>query len=139
MEVAIFKQYDGSVGMLIASQEMLDLGHTVAEVAARDIPAPLSIPEVDPAKQHLIKEYDKPDANGVNVLRYNGSTGQYETLLDDAGNVIPVTGTINYSHDFLVLDDSTLPSERFFAAWEVDSALLVTGSGTAAHPDFYGS
>ena len=132
MEVAVYKDYnEDGVNMLIASDEILSMGLSVTDVATRDIPGPVTVPEVAEDKQALIKEGDIPDADGNFVMRYDEVTQSYQQLLDEDGNPIAVTGSITYSHNFLVLDDSTLPTDRFFSAWEIDSALLVSGSGTA--------
>ena len=138
-QVAIFKQYDGTVSMLIPTQEMLDLGHTVTEIAARDIPKPLAVPQVASGSQSLIKAYDKPDANNQYVIRYNLVTSAWEQVKDGSNNPIAVTGTITHNFNFLIVTRSTLPSERFFSAWAIDSATLTSGTGSADHPPFFTS
>ena len=137
MEVVIFKQYGGAVSQMTVTQEMYDNGWTTAQVATRDVPGTLNVPQVAAEHQDLIRVYDIPDANNQFVLRYNFDTGLWEQVLDENDLPIAVVGNIQYDHNFLVLDDSTLPTVRFFAAWEIDSALLVTGTGTQSHPAFY--
>lgn len=138
-QVAIFKTYDGTVAMMIPTQEMIDLGNTVQEIGIRDIPKTIDVPQVAPAKQHLIKAFDRPDATNTNVQRYNSITEQWENVLDESGNVIPVTGTITHTHNFLVVNRSALPSELFFSAWEIQDSALTSGAGSADHPPFFTS
>lgn len=139
MQVAIFKQYDGTVCMMVPTQEFLDLGNTVQETGIKDIPAALNVPQVASSKQSLVKAYDRPDATNTNVQRYNFVTEQWENLLDGSGAVIPVTGTITHNHNFLVMNQSALPSDRFFTAWEIQDSQLTSGAGTASHPPFFTS
>lgn len=137
MEVIVYKRYDGNVCLMMVSQEMYDDGWTTQQVGVRDVPGPIIIPQVAEDHQHFIQVYDIPDANNQFVMRHNFETGLWEQVLDDNGLPIAVIGTVTYEHKFLVLDDATLPSSRFFSAWEIDDAFLVSGSGTQAHPDFY--
>ena len=138
-QVAIFKQYEGTVSMMIPSQEFIDQGNTVQEIGVRDIPKPLAVPQVASANQSLIRAYDRPDATDTNVQRYNFITQQWENVLDGSGNPIPITGSNTHNHNFLVVNRSTLPSERFFSAWEIADSALTSGTGTADHPPFFTS
>ena len=137
MEMIVYKEYNGNVCLMQVSQEMYDNGWTTQQVGVRDVPGPINVPQVAAEHQDLIKVYDIPDANNQFVLRHNFETGTWEQVLDDIGLPIAIIGSVTFEHNFLVLDDSTLPSMRFFGAWEIDDALLVSGAGTQAHPDFY--
>lgn len=138
MEVAIYKEYNQtSVCLLEATDEMLNDGFTVTQVATLDIPGHLTIPKVADELQHLIREYDIADSNGEFVLRYDQVTKSWFQLLDTNGQAIAVTGTISYDHDFLVVDRNSLPSHRFFEAWEINNNLLLSGKGEGSHPDWY--
>lgn len=137
MEMIVYKNYLGNVCLMQVSQEMYDNGWTTQQVGVRDVPAPIDIPQVALEHQDKIQIYDIPDGNNEFVLRHDYDTGLWGQVKDDNGQPIPITGVITHEHKFLVLDSATLPSQRFFDAWEIDDALLVSGSGTQAHPDFY--
>ena len=137
MEMIVYNDYQGNVCLMQVSQEMYDEGWTTQQVGVRDVPGPIDIPQVALEHQDKIQIYDIPDANNQFVLRYNFDSGTWEQVKDDNGLPIAITGVITHEHKFLVLDSATLPSQRFFNAWEIDDALLVSGSGTQAHPDFY--
>lgn len=137
MEMIVYKNYLGNVCLMQVSQEMYDNGWTTQQVGVRDVPGPVNIPQVALEHQDKIQIYDIPDGNNEFVLRHDYDTGLWGQVKDDNGQPIPITGVITHEHKFLVLDSATLPSQRFFDAWEIDDALLVSGSGTQAHPDFY--
>jgi hypothetical protein len=43
----IYKEADGTVGIIIPADEVLDAGYTVQQIAAKDVPAGLSYKIVD--------------------------------------------------------------------------------------------
>ena len=82
MEVAVYKDYnEDGVNMLIASDEMLSMGFSVTDVATRDIPGPVTVPQVAEDKQALIKEGDIPDADGNFVMRYDDTHTKLSTAI----------------------------------------------------------